>query len=195
MGDWFPHEERLQETLVKVALAQALGGYLDPCDSGSAWDCTVLVPQRIEMKTDHAAVSTGNLYFEVRNTWQGVASGLATTKADWWAHYVPPPTNTIFLFQPTAMLAFLQQQLLEGTAGYRRTRENGGDNNSQGIVAPIKAIEQQPFVQCLRYALDLRGKLPTLEGAVWRCPECRRTVAIETMVSGMCERCRGHRTF
>jgi hypothetical protein len=191
MGEgWLTAEHKLIEALLKQALAQQLHGFLDPCDLGSAYDCTILVPQRFELKYDKKAATTGNLYFETHNTYQDRPSGLCVTAADFWAHYLPH-LQSIAVFRPAQMLAFLQQQLATPRPGFRQTRPGGGDNNSQGIVAPIAAILAQPFVTVIPFRVELPRTRPDLSGVLWRCVQCHRISAIEALQMGWCPQCLG----
>jgi hypothetical protein len=189
MGEgWLTAEHKLIEALLKQALAQQLQGFLDPCDLGSAYDCTILVPQRFELKYDKKAATTGNLYFETTNTYQGRPSGLGVTEADFWAHYLPH-LQRIALFRPDKMLAFLQQQLDARRPGFRQTRPGGGDNNSQGIVAPIADILAQPFVTAIVFRVELPRTRLDLSGVLWRCVQCHRISAVEALQMGYCQPC------
>jgi hypothetical protein len=185
---WLTPEHKLIEALLKQALAQRYQGFLDPCDAGSAYDCTILVPKRFEIKYDKKAAETGALYFEMHNTYRDTPSGLAVTQAEVWAHYLPH-LRLVALYAPQRMRTFLQQALLQHRPGVRQTRPHGGDHNSQGVVAPIPLILAQPFVTPMPFEVELPCPPLALSGVIWRCQACRRPSAIEEFRMGYCARC------
>ncbi len=189
MAEWFRAEDKLMEAMVKHAIAQQTRGYLDPRDAGSAYDCTVLVPRTYELQYDKKSQETGNLYFETRNTRQQRPAGLTATRADCWAYYLPSQ-RCIALFAPGLMLAFLEAQLEANTPGVRQTLPHGGDQNSQGIVAPIALILAQPFVEQCPFHVELPVLLPDLSGVGFFCPGCQRLRVVETFEAGRCQTCR-----
>jgi len=188
--DFFQPKDRVMEALLKMAVAQQFGGYLDPRDNGSAYDCTILRPCHVELKIDHEAGKTGNCYFEIRNTYRNEPSGLAATQAEYWAHYLPH-CGEVVLFRPHQMLPFLQAQVARRVRGYRLTRPAGGDQNSQGIVVPVSQVLALPFVRHWPFTLELPTNLTALSGMVGYCQGCNKRTAIEALRLGYCPGCGG----
>jgi len=87
---------------------------------------------KVEVKTDRMAHSTGNLAVEYSS--RGLPSGIATTKADYWA-FVIGDNNTV-IFIPTERLKELARVWYK--AGY--IVDGGDQNTSKIILIPIKEI-------------------------------------------------------
>jgi len=89
---------------------------------------------RLEVKTDDLAVHTGNLYLEYEHKPRGaidhMPSGIATTRADWWAFQVGPVT----ILSPTSTWRDLGREAFR--RGLRRECARG-DNPTRGVVLPI----------------------------------------------------------
>lgn len=94
----------------------------------------ILERKTIEVKTDFMASQTGNVFVEFfcRNK----PSGLATTKADYWAFILGEKTVVLL---PTDELKKLARQV------YReKGKVRGGDGNfSLGVLIPIERLVTQ----------------------------------------------------
>jgi hypothetical protein len=185
---WFTPADKLMELCLKQALAQHSRGFLDPRDAGSLYDCTILVPTTFEIKYDKRSQDTGNLYFETRNTRQNIPSGIMTTRADWWAHYLPTQ-RCIAVYPPATMRDWLTAQMEAGVTWVRQTRPGGGDQNSQGIVAPIVRVLAQSWVEQWPFHVEVPVLLHDLSGVGFFCPGCRRLRVVESFQGGTCESC------
>ena len=109
------------------------------------WDVCFTLPygtQRFcEIKTDFLAAQTNRLYFEILNTQHRCPSGLTLTQADVWAHYVPH-LKKVWLFDPKALLWYLQVHSNNPVLGIALSGTRSGDGNSQGYIVPIKNIQK-----------------------------------------------------
>ena len=94
-----------------------------------------------EIKTDFLASQTQRLFFEIRNTRHGCASGLTMTHADVWAHYVPH-LKKLWLFDPKALLWYLQAHINNPLLGIVLSSASSGDRNSQGYIVPITTVQK-----------------------------------------------------
>jgi len=101
-------------------------GYVPECDF------TYLKKGRVEVKCDFEAVRFGNLFLEIRNPKSGKATGLTSTEADTWLHFVPP--DRVFLFTPRHMRIYCEKNNIE-----KKVVFNG---NSEGYTIPIKTVEE-----------------------------------------------------
>jgi len=127
-------------------LAAELNGFIAPKTPGrdKEKDCTLLTPEKLEVKYDEKAVETGNLFLEVGNPKLGETSGLTATSSDIWAQFVYP--SRLFLFNPIEMLEHLRRMIKEGHPDYNY-REMCGDKNSNGVIVPISEIKKLSFVK------------------------------------------------
>jgi hypothetical protein len=92
----------------------------------------------VEVKADYMSERTGNLYFEVYNNYRQEQSGLAATRADRYAHFIPH-LGSILVYDPKGMLFWLDMALLQNRHDVKRIR--GGDyGNSTGYIVPIGEI-------------------------------------------------------
>lgn len=114
-------------------------GYTFRISGERSADLVFFVPQRAEVKTDHKAEQTGNVYIETRNTRQGVDSGLASEGADLWIQCIPH-LGAIYLCRRSELLAYLAM-----SSDLRQV--DGGDDNSHGYLIPIDQFEKLPFIQ------------------------------------------------
>tara|TARA_B100001059_G_scaffold160612_1_gene160157 strand:+ start:1156 stop:1503 length:348 start_codon:yes stop_codon:yes gene_type:complete len=82
----------------------------------------------VEVKRDFLALKTGNVYIEYES--RGKSSGLARTKADWYA----------FVLSEEVVI-FIRTEKLKEICRVKGEIKLGGDNNtSKGIVLPIKNL-------------------------------------------------------
>lgn len=121
--------------------------------SGQSFDLLVVpLDQRpsfkVEVKWDKAAARSGNLYLEMHNPRASKPSGLAISQADWWCHVVGEGQHAYLMPVP-----YLRQWIEKGQ--FRRTRTQGKDSNSQGLLLPLQQLAQER-----RF---LRVELPTPE--------------------------------
>lgn len=95
------------------------------------WLADLLRGKTVEVKRDYIASRTGNLFVEFSS--RGKASGLATTRADFWAFILDGERVVIV---PTQ---FLQQV---ARLAYREGRTvRGGDNNtSEGVLVRLEEL-------------------------------------------------------
>ena len=86
----------------------------------------------VEVKTDTVSDRTGNIYIEYQC--RGQPSGIAKTKADWYAYITP----SFVLMLPTEPLKdWLRTKMREG----KYKPKNGGDyNKSVGLLIPINDL-------------------------------------------------------
>jgi hypothetical protein len=102
----------------------------------------------IEVKWDRRAGQSGNLYFEVENTKQRAASGIAATTADQWCHVIGDG--------PEALLAPVENlRSLLRSGRFRSVNTSGPDSNSRGLLVPADVMRHHPGVETVR--------LPTVE--------------------------------
>ena len=89
--------------------------------------------QRMEVKWDHRATETGNLYFETRNTRQRLPSGIRSTTADWWCHLVGEG-HEAFLVPVPSLRTFLD------AGSFPSVRTDASDSNSEGLLVPRRKL-------------------------------------------------------
>jgi len=95
------------------------------------WLADLLRGKTVEVKRDYIASRTGNLFVEFSS--RGKPSGLATTRADFWAFILDGERVVIV---PTQ---FLQQVARQAYSEGRTVR--GGDNNtSEGVLVKLKEL-------------------------------------------------------
>jgi len=95
------------------------------------WLADLLRGKTVEVKRDYIASRTGNLFVEFSS--RGKPSGLATTRADFWAFILDGERVVIV---PTQ---FLQQVARQAYSEGRTVR--GGDNNtSEGVLVRLKEL-------------------------------------------------------
>lgn len=83
---------------------------------------------RIEVKSDGKARSTGNLFVEFRQ--KGRPSGIAVTEAEWWSTEV---YDDVWIILPTVVLKRLASRAYhEG-----RTKLGGDGDLYEGILIPV----------------------------------------------------------
>jgi len=106
---------------------------LDFGERGEDWLNEIFTDgKKIEVKTDRMAHATGNLYVEIYS--RGKASGLSTTKANYWIFIIEEKNYAIIV--STEKLKQIARIVFQ-TDGLTK----GGDNNtSQGILLPIKLL-------------------------------------------------------
>lgn len=157
------HREKNNELLLAHFLASKLNALIRPKADGrdKEKDFELLVPWAGELKCDYEAERSGNMYFELRNHKLNEASGLSSTKAECWYHFVPP--NLLFKYPPEHMRNWLALMKSEKNPDYRFV-ENAGDDNSQGCVVPIALIRKLFFVQIelVPFDLPLRALRPSV---------------------------------
>jgi hypothetical protein len=85
----------------------------------------------IEVKTDRLAIKTGNIAIEYEC--RGKPSGIAATKADWWAIQY---TDGAILFIKTERLKEICRRLYKTSAN----KSGGDDNASKMILVPLKEL-------------------------------------------------------
>mgnify|MGYP003650835229 FL=1 len=89
-------------------------------------DILKLNGDKIEVKTDYKATRTGNLFIEYEN--RGKASGLATSRADYWAFIIS--NEQIIIVETNKLKTLCRDNNL--------SRVNGGDSNtSKGVLLPL----------------------------------------------------------
>lgn len=90
---------------------------------------------RIELKTDHKAARTGNVFVEYQQPTG--KSGIAKTEAEWWAFHL---VGLGYCIVPTERLRALARQ------AYREGRKaHGGDYNRYlGVLIPVEWLVR-PF--------------------------------------------------
>lgn len=127
--------------------------------SDDRYDCKILAksqfltnrffPITYEIKCDWKSRETHNLYFEIKNTYRRKPSGLATSKADSYAHYAAD-REQLLLYHPAAMLWFLKtRQYTKMANQIWLSKEHSGDKNSQGYLAKIDTILTWPHVRAM----------------------------------------------
>lgn len=89
-------------------------------------DILKLNGDKIEVKTDYKATRTGNLFIEYES--KGKVSGLATSKADYWAFIIS--NEQIIIVETNKLKTLCRNNNL--------SRVNGGDSNtSKGVLLPL----------------------------------------------------------
>lgn len=95
------------------------------------WLADLLRGKTVEVKRDYLAGRTGNLFVEFSS--RGKASGLATTRADFWAFILDGERVII------VPVGFLQLRARQAYTEGRRVR--GGDSNtSEGVLVRIEEL-------------------------------------------------------
>ena len=90
----------------------------------SDWDINMPIKRKtIEIKSDEASDTTGNLAFEIY--FKGKPSGLNKTKADLW---ISTDSNYLYIFKTKELIKFLKdnKEFVQ--------EKNGGDNNWSKIL-------------------------------------------------------------
>ncbi len=127
------------------------GAYVRIGFTGQRYDLHILPPEQngfgIEVKWDKAAATTGNLYFEVKNTRRGESSGVAATTADYWCHVIGEGEEA--LFAPAERV-----RAILAAGNFRKVNTRALDSNSRGILVPTKWLETQEGIAWI--------KLPTV---------------------------------
>lgn len=95
------------------------------------WLADLLRGKTIEVKRDYLAGKTGNVFVEF--TSRGKRSGLATTRADFWAFILDGERVVIV---PTQYL----QQLARQAYKQGRTVRGGDNNTSEGVLVKVKEL-------------------------------------------------------
>lgn len=95
------------------------------------WLAELLRGKTVEVKRDYKAAQTGNLFVEYRS--RGKASGLATTRADFWA-FILDGQRVIIV--PTEHLKKVAQRAYN--AG--RTIRGGDSNTSEGVLVKVREM-------------------------------------------------------
>jgi hypothetical protein len=95
------------------------------------WLADLLRGKTVEVKRDYIASRTGNLFVEFSS--RGKASGLATTKADFWAFILDGERVVIV---PTKYL----QQVARLAYSEGRTVRGGDNNTSEGVLVKIEEL-------------------------------------------------------
>jgi hypothetical protein len=95
------------------------------------WLADLLRGKTVEVKRDYIAARTGNLFVEFSS--RGKASGLATTRADFWA-FILDGERVIIV--PTQFLQLRARQAYkEG-----RTVRGGDSNTSEGVLVRVEEL-------------------------------------------------------
>ena len=128
--------EVLRTYYLATEVLRSRGAYFDVC-----FTLPYGTKRLCEIKTDFKAVQTNRLYFEIHNTQHRCPSGLTLTRADVWAHYVPH-LKKLWLFDPKALLWYLQVHNNNPVLGIVLSGARSGDGNSQGYIVPIKNIQK-----------------------------------------------------
>ena len=95
------------------------------------WLADLLRGQTVEVKRDFIASRTGNLFVEFSS--RGKRSGLATTRADFWAFILDGQRVVIV---PTKFL----QQVARRAYKQGRTVRGGDNNTSEGVLVKLKEL-------------------------------------------------------
>lgn len=103
----------------------------------------VLADSRIEVKTDHQASRTGNIYVELES--RGKPSGIATTKADWVAYLIPDignqtPDEYVPRIENLLGIVLLPTDVLRLAQHLGRPKSGGDDNTSRGFLLPLSRL-------------------------------------------------------
>lgn len=95
---------------------------------------------KIEVKAERSIwKSSGNIAIEVR--YNGMKSGLSSTKADWWIHLLTSEDgiDMAFMFPVDKLKKIVDKMYLSGDA----TMTYGGDKNkSQLVLLPINKLHE-----------------------------------------------------
>ena len=95
------------------------------------WLADLLRGKTVEVKRDYLASKTGNLFVEFSS--RGKASGLATTRADFWA-FILDGERVIIV--PTKMLQRTARQAYK----QGRTVRGGDSNTSEGVLVRVEEL-------------------------------------------------------
>lgn len=95
------------------------------------WLADLLRGKTVEVKRDYIASRTGNLFVEFSS--RGKASGLATTKANFWAFILDGERVVIV---PTKYL----QQVARQAYSEGRTVRGGDNNTSEGVLVKVEEL-------------------------------------------------------
>lgn len=95
------------------------------------WLADLLRGKTVEVKRDYIASRTGNLFVEFSS--RGKASGLATTRADFWAFILDGERVVIV---PTKYL----QQVARKAYSEGRTVRGGDNNTSEGVLVRLEEL-------------------------------------------------------
>jgi len=103
----------------------------------------------IELKTDERMQNTGNVFIEYRQ--KGRKSGIATTKAHWWA--IEYNANC-WIIVPTEVLKAIARKAWEDP----KRRKQGGDNNDYaGVIVPASWLMLPPDMITGQVRLPVMG--------------------------------------
>ncbi len=145
---WFNTPEQFAQQLreghfneLRVALYFMLqGAHVRLGYNGYAYDLSVIDATgrrfTVEVKWDKRAEETGNLYFEVMNTRQRVASGIEVTRADYWCHVIGEKGEEAFLAPVSSLRSFLRR------GEFQRIPTRGVDSNSLGLLVPRAHLQR-----------------------------------------------------
>ena len=139
--DWFKNRDKQVEARVAMVLSERNNDAPVSWDGEAGWDITIhtSIPFRVEIKADWKYLLFGNLCFETRNIRQNKPSGIVSTKANVWAHYVPQK-DALLLFEPAKkLLAHLCERYRAKDPAYP-LKKKMGDGNSQGLIVPYDVI-------------------------------------------------------
>lgn len=95
------------------------------------WLSDLLKNKTVEVKRDYMAAKTGNLFVEFES--RGRASGLATTRADFWA-FILDGERVIIV--PTEFLKGVCREIFKTG----RTVKGGDSNTSTGVLVRIEGL-------------------------------------------------------
>jgi hypothetical protein len=95
------------------------------------WLADLLRGKTVEVKRDYIASRTGNLFVEFSS--RGKASGLATTRANFWAFILDGERVVIV---PTKYL----QQVARLAYSEGRTVRGGDNNTSEGVLVRLEEL-------------------------------------------------------
>lgn len=95
------------------------------------WLSDLLKSKTVEVKRDYMAAKTGNLFVEFES--RGKPSGLATTRADFWA-FILDGERVIIL--PTEFLKRVCRKIFKTG----RTVQGGDSNTSIGVLVKIEEL-------------------------------------------------------
>ena len=95
------------------------------------WLADLLQGKTVEVKRDFIASRTGNVFVEFHS--RGKASGIATTRADFWA-FILDGERVIIV--PTQFL----QQVARKAYKQGRTVRGGDNNTSEGVLVKIEEL-------------------------------------------------------
>lgn len=90
----------------------------------------------VELKSDELTRNTGNIFIEYRQ--KGRPSGIAVTKAVWWA--IEYNTHC-YIIVPTDILKGIARVAYQDPS---RRRSGGDNNNYEGVVVPLSWVTKPP---------------------------------------------------